>query len=421
MLRLKTLCTVVLIAGLGVAVGAGCARSPEAKKARHLERGDKFLARKDYKDAVIEYRNVLRIEPSNAVAIRNLGLAHYQAGELNDAFPFLHKAAELEPKNEDVRLKLATVYLVARRPDDARTHATKVLDQDAKNFDALMLLVDSATRPADVDAALSRFEQVQATFDERPTFHIGLGTLYLKKRDIARAEQAYKQAVARDPKSVHAHSALGRFYLLTRDSNRAEQELKAAAELSPAGSPARMELAEFYVRTGKRDAAKAVLTDMTTKDGGYLPAWRRQAEIALAEGHPDEAESKLQPVLKKNPSDIEGLLIRGRIHLAKRETTEAISAFQRVIKLEPKGGGDMSDVLMSLRAKPVNYNAHEQERVEEQLTVQGLDEEMLGAGLSTVLGSSARRRTHRRASVRLKLARELGGELRRKVKELRAK
>jgi len=128
MLRLKTLCTVVLIAGLGVAVGAGCARSPEAKKARHLERGDKFLARKDYKDAVIEYRNVLRIEPSNAVAIRNLGLAHYQAGELNDAFPFLHKAAELEPKNEDVRLKLATVYLVARRPDDARTHATKVLD-----------------------------------------------------------------------------------------------------------------------------------------------------------------------------------------------------------------------------------------------------------------------------------------------------
>ena len=50
---------------------------------------------------------MLRIEPSNAVAIRNLGLAHYQAGELNDAFPFLHKAAELEPKNEDVRLKLA--------------------------------------------------------------------------------------------------------------------------------------------------------------------------------------------------------------------------------------------------------------------------------------------------------------------------
>ena len=81
----------------------------------------------------------------------------------------------------------------------------------------------------------------------------------------------------------------------------------------------------------------------------------------------------------------------------------------------------MSNVSTSLRAKPVNYDVHEQERVEEKLTVQGLDEEMLGAGLSMVLGSSARRRTHRRASVRLKLARELGGELRRRVKELQAK
>src|SRR5438046_537923 len=171
MVRVTVRSAVILVAGACLLVGSGCARSPEAKKARHLERGEKYFARKDYKDAVIEYKNVLRLEPANEVAIRKLGLAHYQSGELQEAFPYLRKAAELDPQNEDVRLKLATVYLVARRPDDARTHATKVLDQDAKNFDALMLLVDSATRPADVDAALSRFEQVQATFDERPTFH----------------------------------------------------------------------------------------------------------------------------------------------------------------------------------------------------------------------------------------------------------
>ena len=93
MSRLTTLATLVLVAACLV-VSAGCSRSPEAKKARHLERGEKFLARKAYKDAVIEYRNVLRLEPANAVAIRNIGLAHYQAGELQDAFPYLRKATE---------------------------------------------------------------------------------------------------------------------------------------------------------------------------------------------------------------------------------------------------------------------------------------------------------------------------------------
>jgi putative PEP-CTERM system TPR-repeat lipoprotein len=336
MVRVTIRFAFTVVAAACLVVGSGCSRSPEAKKAQHLERGEKFFARKDYKDAVIEYRNVLRLEPANEVAIRKLGLAHYQAGELQEAFPYLRKAAELDPQNEDVSLKLATVYLVARRPDDARAQATNVLDRDAKNFAALLLLADSATRPEDVEAALARLESARSTVQDRAPFHIAVGTLYVKKNDAAKAEQAFKEAVARDPKSVAAHTALGQYYALVGDLNRTEEELKAAADLSPNGSPPRLQLADFYVRVGKRDAAKAVLTAITAKDPEYLPAWRRLAEIALLEGRYEESIAKLEPVLKKNRSDIEGLLVRGRIHLAKQEPTEAIAAFQTVVQLEPR-------------------------------------------------------------------------------------
>ena len=68
---------------------AGCARSPEAKKARHLERGDKYFARGHYREAVIEYWNVLRFERNNPHAIRQLGLAHYEVGQPAQAFRYL--------------------------------------------------------------------------------------------------------------------------------------------------------------------------------------------------------------------------------------------------------------------------------------------------------------------------------------------
>jgi tetratricopeptide (TPR) repeat protein len=336
MVRFTALSALAVTAAACLMLGAGCSRSPEAKKAQHLERGEKFFARKDYKEAVIEYRNVLALEPANELAIRRIGLAHYQAGELQEAFPYLRKAAELNPKNEDVNLKLATVYLVGRRPDDARSLVAGVLEHDATNFDALMLLADSASKPEDVDAALLKLENARPQFQDRAQYHIALGALFLKKRDAAKAEQAFKEAVARDPKSVPAHSALAQYYVLVGNLGRAEEELKAAAELSPNGSPARMQLADFYVRTGKRDAAKAQLTDITTKDKDYLPAWRRLAEIALAEGRYDESLANLAPVFKKNPSDIEGLLVRGRVHLAKHETQDAVADFQAVLKLEPK-------------------------------------------------------------------------------------
>src|SRR5215471_13742512 len=75
----------------------GCSRSPEAQKARHLERGDNYLQRGRHREAVIEYANAYRIDPGDARAIRQLGLAHYQLGDPARALPYLFKASELDP------------------------------------------------------------------------------------------------------------------------------------------------------------------------------------------------------------------------------------------------------------------------------------------------------------------------------------
>src|SRR5215470_16670379 len=101
-------------------VVAGCSRSPEAQKARYLERGDKYVAREQYREAIVEYRNVLRFDPANARATRQLGLMHNQLGEYAQAFRFLLKAQELTPDDSEVRLKLGGIYLLGGRREQAR-------------------------------------------------------------------------------------------------------------------------------------------------------------------------------------------------------------------------------------------------------------------------------------------------------------
>src|SRR6266581_5173192 len=102
--------TLLLVAGL-LSV-AGCSRSPEAQKARYLERGDKYAAREQYREAIIEYRNVLRYDGANVRAMRQLGVAHYTLGEPAQAYRYLLKAQELAPGDLEVRLKLGTIYLL---------------------------------------------------------------------------------------------------------------------------------------------------------------------------------------------------------------------------------------------------------------------------------------------------------------------
>ena len=164
---------------VGLLVATGCSRSPEAKKARHLERGDKYFSRAQYREALIEYANVLQLDRANPRAIRQLAFAHYQLGQIGQAFPYLVKSEELDPGDPEVRLKLASIYLVARQPAEARQQVAVVLGKDPKNFEALLLWARGAMTPQEVDVAIRRLEEAQADYGGKAQLHIALAALYL--------------------------------------------------------------------------------------------------------------------------------------------------------------------------------------------------------------------------------------------------
>src|SRR5438128_1484380 len=101
----------VLITILALASSPGCRRSPEARKAHYLARADRYFADEHYHEAIIEYLNVLRIDPTNTQALRKAGLAHFELGELGQSYQFLLRSQQLDPADIDARLKLATIYL----------------------------------------------------------------------------------------------------------------------------------------------------------------------------------------------------------------------------------------------------------------------------------------------------------------------
>src|SRR5262249_28100250 len=114
-----------------------------------------------------------------------------------------------------------------------------------------------------IDAALKRVEEARADFGDKAKLHMAAGSLYLRKQDIANAERAFLEAVAREPKSVEAHVVLGDFFTAKREVVQAEAEYRTAAELAPLGSEPRLRLADFYFATGKPDDGKRILVEMT--------------------------------------------------------------------------------------------------------------------------------------------------------------
>ena len=137
-LRTISLLPTVLLAALLL----GCMQSPEEKVATHYERGLGYLENGQFREAVIEFKNVLQVDPSHGDAHYHLGLSYLKLGTLTDlqaAFRALVKTVELEPDNNDAKLKLGELYLLSKEPEKGREQADIILASMPQDLEGLSL------------------------------------------------------------------------------------------------------------------------------------------------------------------------------------------------------------------------------------------------------------------------------------------
>jgi Flp pilus assembly protein TadD len=54
----------------------GCKGDVQAKKVAHVQKGEAYVAQEKYTEAVIEFRNAIKLEPKDAQAYYKLSLAY---------------------------------------------------------------------------------------------------------------------------------------------------------------------------------------------------------------------------------------------------------------------------------------------------------------------------------------------------------
>lgn len=240
--------TAFLAVGLVVVVGLGACSSKEAKFARHLESAEAFEKDDKNKEALLELRSALQIDPKSAEV--NFRIAELLAKEnkLADASFFYRETTRLDP---------------------ART--------DAALAEAKLITFDDTARAE---------ELVNQVIEREP----GNATAYVRRSEIALARansgdalQAALTATELDPKNGIAWMQLGivhlariREHTLKGESipeelfQEAEKAFRRTAEIFPKGHRVRVELGRLYAiwpdhaaeaEASFRDAIRVAKTD----------------------------------------------------------------------------------------------------------------------------------------------------------------
>lgn len=243
-LRLMQRLALVALAALLTAPVVGCdnPREPtqeekDAKFASELEDADARIRNNKPGEAKKILARLLKERPDDPKATSLLGKAHYSAGEYKEAEVLLKKAVaaapkdhemhyvlgetlhytdrfdeaaasyrkafELDAENSDYGLSLGIALLKAKKPADAQTVLTEVIDLDPKAQDgaktgANTFLGDAYRAQGKLDDALRSYMKAQTVNQSDKMAFAGAAFVYEGKEDVKHALDQWSAYIQRD-------------------------------------------------------------------------------------------------------------------------------------------------------------------------------------------------------------------------------
>jgi len=382
--RLRAVLFVVLASFV---LAVGCA-SEEEKKAEHWNQARDYMEEGKWKEAIIELRNVLQIDPWDGQAYYELGEVSMHLNELGQAFQAYQGAVTVAPQYVEAHVRIGEILLLAQRFEDARDRALLILKRSPHHLGATRLLANTYAKEEDYSNAVSTLEEaIKRAPNHVPTW-LMLARFSLQEGDLERAENAYLHAayidfsleglLCEEGEPYRSIPVLARHYEGVGRWGEAERRYRQAVEVVSKGDrlTAKMDLAAFLARKGAYEKALGVLQDAAEERPGDLDILTQIAQLHLEFNHLEQAEKTVDRVLNFYEGHLGAHFLKGRILLLRNQPEEAVGHFETVLK--GTSGHGKAHYLKAVAL----FNANEVERARGALMrALELDAELLEARL----------------------------------------
>ena len=337
--RTAILCGCLLLTALPL----GACSSREERADRYYQNGVSYIEKQDYVKARIELRNALQLRPDLVDGWRALVKVEEHDKSVPGLVGALRKITELDEKDLDSRVRLATLYLANGAPNEALKISNAAVEIDPKNLSALVIKaatlfrlkdIDGATRtaqqvleidPSNVDArivlASTKFLQgdsdsaLKVLADVPPQRQDELGVVFLKvniaqrKGDFAQVEALLRRLIVLHPTEPEFRTQLVRFYLRQKRPDDAVNELRSVIAVNPSDVNAQLQLVNLLATVKGVAAARAELVDRIDRvnaGGSVLPYQLALARLDFAQGNTKDSTQLLEKIVStaKSPDDV---------------------------------------------------------------------------------------------------------------------
>lgn len=332
-----------MIAAVAIAATVGllaACDSSEQRAEKYYQSGLEYLEKGDVDRALVEFRNVFKLNGRHREARLAYARAEMKRGNLREAYGQYLRLVEQYPDDLEGRRALAEIAVrsanwgeakknidavFAMAPNDPQTMVNKTVmdygkgteDNDADAMvraaaqarklrvdfpDNMMLrriVIDDLLRQHELDEALTELDQAIALDPEDTPLYATRLSVYAAQNDLDKVEAGLVEMVARFPDAPEMADALVRWYLARGSMDKAEDLLRNRIAEKPEDAQRLLLLIRFLAEQRGPKAATEELSRVIDAGKGSPVLRSARAGFLFDMGKRDEAIAEMQDILRQ--------------------------------------------------------------------------------------------------------------------------
>jgi tetratricopeptide (TPR) repeat protein len=300
----------------------------------HLNLGDGLGMNGQLDEAIVEYREALRIKQDYADAHLSLGNALRRKGQLDEAIAEYREALRIKPDHAFAHNNLGNVLRVKGQLDEAIAEYREALRIKKDYPDAHNNLGIALLDKGQLDEAIAEYREALRIKKDNPGAHNNLGNALLDKGQLDEAIAEYREALRIKKDYPEAHNNLGNALAVKGQPDEAIAEYREALRLKPNYARAHYNLGSVLMDRGQLDEALAAYREAIRLKPDYASAHNNLGNVLKDRGQLDEALAAYREAIRLRPDDAIAHNNLGAVLMDRGQLDEALAAYREAIRLK---------------------------------------------------------------------------------------
>jgi tetratricopeptide (TPR) repeat protein len=239
----------------------------------------------------------------NFVALNNLGLARFDEGHTEEAMVMYREALRINPADVEAHINLGNALSRQGRLAEAIARYREAIAIDSADADAHSDLGVALCRQGRTEEGAAEYREAMRINPVLGQPHYDLGLALFQQGRAEEAIAQFREALEIDPNDANTHGRLANALVQNGATEAAIAEYRTALQINPAYVEARNNLGLTLFRQGRTEEAIAQYRAALQNNPAYLEAQYNLGNALLRQGRTEEAIAAIQKALDLQPAN----------------------------------------------------------------------------------------------------------------------